>query len=1208
MEFSTILILLLLFMSAFVSNADMIDDFFSRSTESAQKQAAIYVRDWQDNFDEKITNALIAKGKYSTSALCEVVVILKMAEKFEQADKVYESIPKNHKIPDHVQTTMAFVYYRLGKFQEAATLFESYLPKNEKDEDLVEMMVNSCINSGNSIKALKYLEARTAKGKTPDWLKKLLIRARHGYAIEIARAGSQTEAIAILKQLVDETGDRKEIYYDYIVILSWERQYSEAIKAFDEISSQTNIPSYVLSAVYNSYEQTGNKDGMSVLSRRLGLPEEKHVKKDTPPEEKKKKTADAAVSTPAPTPAPTPVPVPATAPKESPTIDQHISSGKLDEAINEIIRELPDASKKEALNKSLSVIHEKAIQAAKEGRYSESFAVLDRLIDIGYEKKSMISDKIITLTWAERYDEAIELFMKYRADNAPDVYLLNSIGTAYRKTGKYPEAIKCYDESLSLTNGNPEAVKGKVFTMIAEGKSAEAYEFIREEMKNRQDVPPWLRLLTGEAYLVEGKNDEAENFFSEYLKTKPGDVFAKRMLVEILIQKRQRLGEAEKLTDEILAAETENIDVMFLKVTLLQLNRHYIQAYDLNERILSLNRRYQPALNTRYHILMDMKAAILANDLLLETGDNVSIQVRKRLMGDVAAAELSWRDSPKAMETIDNNVKFDEENKNSPESTLADYDAAMRRDSFDKIIAYFQLKDMKNVISLYEEQAAKGVKMPPWIKMTAASAYLYCRNPEMALALYREVHEELKSRGKDAYPDNYNVLMGIYATLIELEKQRAAYEIIDRLDKEVPEFARPNGILVQNTNKMDIVTEKGWWYIYNNQLPYAEKYLTDLLESAPYNSNIRTALGYVHYYRGWSRSALEDFQIASELDPNDRAAQVGLAYTLNENDEWEEARSLAAELAKMYPTSLDVKRLQRSFELQQMRTLSVSGNYSNDGNFTDGSGITMRLDQPIFPDRKIYTQALWLMTSQPKSSNQGGARRNIYRGAVGFDWRLERDLKFFGEASMDYHAENPGFMAGLEYKPTEHLTIRGFYNSYTLNMPPKALLFDHKGQEANVSAEYRFSDDLIASAGFSNVWVSGGNISQTYSWRIDKGIYSTADWKFRVALEGSTVTNTDQDTDYYSPKYITSIYLVPMVEHLWYRSYETSITDRMFIGVGPHWEKDFECKSQYYLRYEQEYQLTDYFGFTIGGKTGKERFGDDSPFAWGFYANLTWKF
>jgi biofilm PGA synthesis protein PgaA len=1070
-EFATILILILMFVSAFVSTAGITDDFFPDTTDS-RRPSSNYVRNWQ-----------------------------------------YELIDKN--------------------------------------EALSEKMVESCINSGNSDKALKFLDDSKINGmETPVWMKKLVIRAKHGKAVEIARAGNRTEAIARLKQLIDETGDRQNIYYDYIVILSWDRQYERALKAFDEISSREDIPKYVLSSVYDSYVQTGNLNGISAISKRLGMPVPEDIKK-------------AIVA----------------------------------------------KQEKEAVDKSLSEMHDKAIRAARNGKYDESFILLDNLLDAGYSKSSILSDKIIILVWAEKYSEAIKLYEEYRKNNTPDYNLLNTIGSAYRRTGKYPEAIKCCDESLALNKDNPDAVKGKVFALLASGRSPEAYEFIRQEMKKHHKAPSWLNLLTGEAYVVEGRNDDAETFFSEYLKTDPDNIFAKRILAGILVQKRKRLDEAERLVDEILAVEPANIDVMFLKVTLFQLKKNYFAAYELNEKILSLNKIYQPAINARYHILMDMKAVVLANEILKETGDKVSFQVKRRLSGDLAAAQLSWLEPAKAMETLDNNIKIEEEYDKSRKDTapLVD-DATIKRESFDEILAYYQSKDMKNVIKSFEEMSAKGVKPPYWIKMVAASAYIYCRNPENALVLYREAHDEIKTLGKDVYPDNYDVLMGIYSVLVELEKQRAAYEVLDQLDKEIPSFARPNGTYIANNQKLNVLIEKGWWHVYNDQLSDADDYLSEMAEKAPGNTYIRTALAYVHYYRGWPRQALEDFQIATVLDPNDKSAKVGLAYTLNENDEWEEARTLAAELAKQYPTDLDVKRLQRSFELQEMRTLTIDSNYSNEGSFVDGSGITMRLEQPIFPDRKIYAETLWLMTKAPKTSTQEGARRNIYRGAVGFDWRLERDLKFFGEASMDYHAENPGFMAGLAYNPFDQLTLTGFYNSYTLNMPPKALLFGHKGQEANVSAEYRMSEDFIATIGFSNVWVSGGNVNQTYSWRLDKGIYYSADWKFRIALEGSTTTNTKVDTDYYSPKYYTSIYLVPMLEHLWYRRYETSIVDRMFVGVGPHWEKDFNCRSQYYLRYEQEYQLTDYFGFKVGGKVGKERYGEDSPFAWGLYASLTWKF
>ncbi|OGV41720.1 MAG: hypothetical protein A2X48_14000 [Lentisphaerae bacterium GWF2_49_21] len=1164
-------------MLAFSTSADILDDLFARNTDSQRRQAVVNARNGK--YDEAAAGIkkVLAETKNAPDVLCDAVVIFKWAGRYDEALKAYDGIPKDFKIPEPVQVEMAVVYCKLGKYSESASLFEKYLQKNEKDESLVRLMVEACANSGNSEKALKYLDARS-KGlkEIPEWMRKLYARAQHGKAVEAAKAGRHQESLDILKGLLKNNENDVAMMSDYILVLSWAGRKDEARNLYDEYYKERKAPAYLAKEIASMPVE--NKP--SAIKPERAATEETSVQKTEKPE--------MAVE---------------------PETDRLIRDGKLNEAIDEISRKISSAGKdRELLNKSLSQIHSKAVHDARNGKYDEALVIFDRLIELNYEKPVILADKIMVLVWAEKYKDAIAVYSNYKDSYSPKANVFDAAGTAYRRTGRYAEAIDCYEKSLALNGDNPSAVKGKAFSMVGAGHAAEAQSFIRDEMKKYQKPPKWLEMLPCEAYIVEGRYDEAGNFLKTYLKNNPDDADAKRMLVETLIQEKTGIQEAMKISDELIAADPSNPDLLFLKVTLLQLSRKYIEAYDLNQKILSINKFYRPSVNAKYHILLDIKAAILADQMLKDSGDDVSYAVKKRIMGDLAAEQLSWKDYRKAIDIIDGNILTYEKYKGIPEAA-EDAEQLKIRARFDRILALFQAEKMQDLIKEYENLRKEGIDTPSWLRQNVASAYLYCRQPDTALAMYRELHEELKKSGKDSYPDNYLTLQGIYACLIELEDQRAADEILEFLEKETPAFARPDGVYIENPDKMDVAVERGWWYIYNDQLSYADEYLTDLHYRAPYNTNIRTALAYVHYYRGWFRLALEEFQISATLDPKDKAAQIGMAYTLNENDEWEQARSLAAELAKTYPADLAVKKLQRSLELQEKRTLTIDSNYSNEGSFVDGSGITIRLDQPIYPDRKIYTEMLWLLTSQPKDSNQEGKRRNIFRGAIGFDWRLDRDLSIFGEASMDYHAENPGFMAGLRYKPTDHLTLTGFYNSYTLNMPPKALLFGKKGQEANISAEYRFSEDLIVNAGFSNVWVSDGNLNQTYSWKIDKGLYSSAYWKFRVALEGSTTTNTKyRDSEYYAPKYYTSIYLVPMVEHLWYRRYETSITDRMFIGIGPHWEKGFNCKSQYYLRYEQEYHLTDYFGFIVGGKAGKERYGSDSPFSWGLYSTLTWKF
>ena len=120
------------------------------------------------------------------------------------------------------------------------------------------------------------------------------------------------------------------------------------------------------------------------------------------------------------------------------------------------------------------------------------------------------------------------------------------------------------------------------------------------------------------------------------------------MLAGFLVQKRQKLDIAEKLTDEILAVEPANIDVMFIKVTVLQLNKHYTEAYALNEKILSLNKGYEPSIDIKHQILANNKSAIPASGTFRKTGYSASLPTARRLMGDFSAVEIAGQKTGKS--------------------------------------------------------------------------------------------------------------------------------------------------------------------------------------------------------------------------------------------------------------------------------------------------------------------------------------------------------------------------------------------------------------------------------------------------------------------------------------------------------------------------------------------------------------------------------
>ncbi len=267
---------------------------------------------------------------------------------------------------------------------------------------------------------------------------------RHKKAVEIARSGNQTEAIAQLKQLIDETGDRKAIYYDYIAVLSWNSQHEETLKAFEVISSQENIPTYVLSAVYNSYEQTGNQNGMTAISKRLGMP----VTKDTlkvPVEEQKKEF----------------VAVPATANKVS-IVDQNISSGKSNEAIKETGVELPDASKKGDLTKDISITQDKSEQLLK---------LDNRRTDIYLQALSMTRNYAEIRKILEREIESAE---------GTDVVRLMRLAQYGIENNLRNISIKAYEKVLKSDPENLTAKRNTAELLYAERKYEPALKFFRE--------------------------------------------------------------------------------------------------------------------------------------------------------------------------------------------------------------------------------------------------------------------------------------------------------------------------------------------------------------------------------------------------------------------------------------------------------------------------------------------------------------------------------------------------------------------------------------------------------------------------------------------------------------------------------------------------------------------------------------------------------
>jgi hypothetical protein len=344
--------------------------------------------------------------------------------------------------------------------------------------------------------------------------------------------------------------------------------------------------------------------------------------------------------------------------------------------------------------------------------------------------------------------------------------------------------------------------------------------------------------------------------------------------------------------------------------------------------------------------------------------------------------------------------------------------------------------------------------------------------------------------------------------------------------------------------------------------------------------------------------ALEEFKIIHTIDPKDVAGETGYCYALNENGRGEEARCVAKELIKKYPKNKHVQRLNRYFEVQDIRTFTLDGGLTREHPDVHGPYWSVRIDQPLNPWGKFFIKYIW------QDISQRDLKEDTRRGVLGVDWRVNRDWWFMGNISVDGDGNNFGYSGEITFNPNDYLSFNCLYDSYSLSVPLRARVHGVETEEWRFIQRYRQSESFLSEGRLSLYQMSDNNEQWFYNIRLDKALTTRAYWKTRLALEGYGINNSRTNVPYFSPEYVYSVYLVPMVEHVWYRRYKKSLVDRLYVGWGTQWQKGFSAEDIWYIHYEQDYTLSDTLAFLLGTAYSQTNYDGEDTDVWNFYITI----
>ncbi len=130
---------------------------------------------------------------------------------------------------------------------------------------------------------------------------------------------------------------------------------------------------------------------------------------------------------------------------------------------------------------------DKAVLQARDGKYDEALATLDRLHRQDPANQSVTRDYIAVLGWAGRDQDAIDLYQTLMSQQ-PD-YMLAAVAHSYRKLNQPDQALNLYRAGLQQYPSNVIFAEGEIRCLVDENKLDEALAKANADLAAHGDRP-----------------------------------------------------------------------------------------------------------------------------------------------------------------------------------------------------------------------------------------------------------------------------------------------------------------------------------------------------------------------------------------------------------------------------------------------------------------------------------------------------------------------------------------------------------------------------------------------------------------------------------------------------------------------------------------------------------------------------------------------
>jgi biofilm PGA synthesis protein PgaA len=767
--------------------------------------------------------------------------------------------------------------------------------------------------------------------------------------------------------------------------------------------------------------------------------------------------------------------------------------------------------------------------------------------------------------------------------------------------GDFPAALQRLEELRQRQPENRALAFDQLVVYAWAERDAEVVDLAQRTPLDQ--APGYVLVAAAKAYRNQKFFPEAAALYRRALERSPDQLQARIGLAYALADAGE-LEPAEVAAAQLRSERPREIEVLMLSAYLFERARRYVEAIDAYQRVLALAPGHKGA---RYSYLLALNA-VGAPHLALEQG---TLPPRvlgpndwRRLRGSEAAHEVRWGELPprpieerffetdQALELLARNLQELDPEREEDRPFI-------QQARFDRLVALRDRVQMSTVVEEYEELQTAGVTLPLYALAAAADAYLYLEQPEQAHALYSQVLQ--------ASPGDVNAGLGRFYALIEMEDFPAALAQVDALDAALPIWTHPGGSKAarRSPGKLDAEIAATLGRSFAGDLDGAQLRFEQMRQLAPQNPDLRHELAGVYAARGWPRRAQEGYGLGLNIEPEHRGMQTGLAATRLRLNEFASAETAILQLARRYPEAKPVQRLERSWQLHNLRELQVEAAYGRSG----GSAVASRdllLESTLY-SRPLHYHYRGLVSA---SWNRGEFPEGVgivQRYGLGFDYR-RRD--FEGEAALtlvDAADTNPGLRLGGTWMPDDYWAFPAQLELISRETPTRALRSGIQADSLRLGARHRWSELRQASGQLQLLSFSDGNLRTSASAALRQRLQTRAQRWHDLELGLYASTNRNSDGPYYSPSEDASAELT--LDNSWrlWRRYTRSFRHRLALTAGGYWQNHQGVKPVGAALYEHLWQNDEAFELVYGAALTRRVYDGEGENGSAYYLRLNWR-